>query len=177
MTSVSQRLVVSSLLSFLFLQAVHADSLGKYEQIAPAFMASVSKLRILIDDQVKDSCLPQPNQLKDKMEISLRKNGLSVVEDYTSDARVDITAFGYKTDGSCVVHLETSVTFFTYAQIPNSKYVKENTSAFISYNIQFQASLLTGPDMQYRLVQAVERHADSLSLEVLRAREVKYEYR
>ncbi|KZL27398.1 hypothetical protein PsWM33_00907 [Pseudovibrio sp. WM33] len=112
------------------------------------------------------------------MEIVLRKNGFSVAAvDKHADAIVHISAVGMKIGSSCAAHVRTSVMFTTLSLLPKSEYVQSGTTALVFNEISIASMILTGGFMQQRLAQAVEEHADKLSLKILRAREFQFEYR
>ncbi|KZL00514.1 MULTISPECIES: hypothetical protein [unclassified Pseudovibrio] len=170
--------ITISLVILFCRQTVHAESLTSYEAADAALLSSIDAVKIHVFDNVTDGCLPSPNRLKNKMEITLRKNGFSVVgSDVKTDAVVVITALGMKPGSSCVVHVKTSILIGVISLVPKSSYVKPGTTAYLDREMQIGAIVLTGGNMQQRLTQVIEGHADDLSLAILRAREFQFEYR
>lgn len=133
---------------------------------------------IKVSDRVTDGCLPNPDKLKDKMEISLRKNGFGIANDpdmFTND--ILITALGFSTGGSsCAVYVSAKLVFTTLINVPFSDDVTEGNKTLVPYIYQFGSVILSGEryTMQSRLTKQVEEFADTLYLDISRARDDIY---
>ncbi len=142
-----------------------------------SLIATKNTFSITISDQVTGGCLPRPSELKNKMEISLRRNGFKIV-DYEKNPmnNIYITAIGYKiTDSSCAVHLSTELSMATAVNVPYAEKNNELTVTYVNYSLG--SNILTGDrySMQKRLEKIVSESADSLYLNVSRAKDYIFE--
>jgi hypothetical protein len=142
-----------------------------------AIIATMRPFFITVDDQVSGGCLPRPNALKDKVEISLRRNGLKVVrepkvmgiEDLDSTS-ISIEALGFKSGGVCAVFLRVATTKMISAIVPYSSKMDRNNT-LINFEYVISEKLLTGGNMQARLEKAASEAGDDLFLDIFRARD------
>ncbi len=124
--------------------------------------------KLVVDDQVTGGCLPNPDRLAHKAELSLRKNKYNISD--SSGATISISALGYKSsDGSCIVHIRS------FIRLPVNVLLWHGsglwTGAYLKHEISGQ--ILSGPryDMQERLETFAEDIGDELFLQVERAKD------
>ncbi|AUZ83801.1 hypothetical protein [Methylophaga nitratireducenticrescens] len=140
-----------------------------------SLLATRDAFSITVSDQVTDGCLPNPGQLKDKMEIALRKNGFGIEKGtaFFTD-KILITALGYKiSDSACVIHLSVDLIFPTNISVPLAIIGPEGDSTFVPYTYQIGDNLLKSirSSMQGHLNKQVTEYADKLYLDISRARD------
>lgn len=130
-------------------------------------------------DEVSDGCLPQPNRVKDKIEVAMRRNGLDII-DKTPFSVFRIHAMGYATSStSCAVRLEASIKTYLLTSLESST-TKYSTGEFlVPTTFPVDSILLTGSKdgMQERIEEAAQDMSDRLYLDINRARDfVKKEF-
>lgn len=138
-----------------------------------SLIATVDGLFIDVHDNVTGGCFPNPSKLKDKLEIKLRKNGFSIEKDPKkaySSMYVELT--GYNVGGSsCVVNVNTVLMSLSLVRVPYAPDSDNMTITNISHPIG--GYLLSGDrkSMQSRLEKLVEEYADTLYLDISRAKD------
>jgi len=127
-------------------------------------------------DEVTDGCLPRPARMKDKMELTLRKNGFSIATEELPMANVIVvSAIGYVPSASaiCVVHIEANLIFKALVFVPYSQTVPGEDKTLASIVHQFGNVVLTGPKngMQGRIEKQVEEFGEELYLTISRSKD------
>jgi len=142
-----------------------------YEGGIDSLIVNRNKFYIKLTDEVTGGCLPYPNKLKDKMEISLRKNGFQIEKNNNVLSNsINISIIGYKTsENSCAVHISVNLIFFVLMTVPNA----EGKETIAPFTLNIGSHLLTGfkNNMQSRLEKYIIEYADQLYLEISRAKD------
>ena len=137
--------------------------------------APIKGVVVVVTDQVKDGCLPQPNALKVQAELILRRSGIEVLQNEETglgplaflSPTLQITALGYSfpNSSSCVVSLSSQV-FRLRSQLQP----EGHSGHILVYEAQ---KLLGGPKagMQSRLRETVSQHVSDFANELLKARQ------
>ena len=133
-----------------------------------AILATTNNFYIEVIDQVEDGCLPYPGKLKDKFELVLRQNGLSIQTEriFTSPVIV-IKTLGYEArSGSCVVNIESVIEKWSLVYVPYSEDVASGKTTFVNIGFGGNSNLLSGgkQDMQSRLEKVAQEHAEAFVL-------------
>ena len=140
-----------------------------------SLLATRDTFAIEVSDQVTGGCLPSPSALKDKMEVSLRKNGYKInSESNLFSDNIRITALGYKIgEDACVVYLTASLSFLVGMNVPFAHNVASGSLTMASFTHDFGGTLLSGDQssMQKRLSDQVSEYSDKLFLDISRARD------
>lgn len=139
-----------------------------------SLIATIDTFSITVNDQVRDGCLPNPRGLKDKMEISLRKNGYKISDE--NDLPINdiyISAVGGKTPStSCVVSLSVDLRFLTASQVPFTTSSKDKmTLVYSRYHIGDGLHLENSNSMQTLLNKEISYYGDKLYLDISRAQD------
>ena len=140
-----------------------------------SLIATRDTFAIELSDQVTGGCLPNPSALKDRMEVSLRKNGYKINSEsnlFSDDIR--ITALGYKVgEDFCVVYLSASLNFLVGMNVPFAHNVASGDLTMAPFTHYFGGTLLSGDQssMQKRLSDQVSEYADKPFLDISRARD------
>jgi len=143
-----------------------------------SILATKNTFSITISDQVTGGCLPNPRDLKDKMEFSLRKNGFKIKND--KDAITDnifITVLGYKTNQStCIIHLSVDLRLITAVIVPFSNDGNGTTNTLTKMRYNIGNGLLSGSknSMQSRLKKEISEYGDKLYLDISRAKDYTF---
>ena len=170
---------VGLLLVFCFLAGLTPDianaegakSLFFYGGI-PSLLATKNSFYIRVNDEVTGGCLPNPETLKDKMEVSLRRNNFGIdKEGGVFGAEIVINALGYKAAYSCVVHVSINLVFYAPIKVPFTGDMKGGGTTLVPYVYAVHQHLLSGSDMQNRVEKSVSTGADTLFLNISRARD------
>ncbi len=140
-----------------------------------SLLATKNSFAIKVDDQVTGGCLPNPRQLKDELEISLRKNGFNIEKESDSFSNtILISALGYKMGKyKCVVYISANITFPIIVKVPFSNKVLFGGETFVPFRHQILSGLLTGEvySIQKRLSKQMKEVADKVYLEISRAKD------
>lgn len=139
-----------------------------------ALLATKGSFSIAVSDQASDGCLPRPNALKDKMEISLRKNGFEIQSEALFKNEISITVLGYETSSkTCAISLAALLEFPIVASVPHAREVAGGDTTILYYQFPIGNALLTGPktDMQERAEKMIAEYGDRLFLRISRARD------
>lgn len=84
-----------------------------------ALFFDVESVKIIVDDQVDDGCMPNPELVEMKMEAELRRNGFDVVESYSSNsAFLGFTAVGYRQGDSCIFSYSLRASRIVFIHLP-----------------------------------------------------------
>lgn len=140
-----------------------------------SLIATRDTFAIELSDQVTGGCLPDPSALKDRMEVSLRKNGYKINSEsnlFSDDIR--ITALGYKVgEDSCVVYLSASLNFLVGMNVPFAHNIASGHLTMAPFIHYFGGTLLSGEQssIHKRLSDQVSEYADRLFLDISRARD------
>lgn len=139
-----------------------------------AHLSTKNNFAIQVDDEVTGGCLPNPNTLKDKLEIGLRRNGFSINENNPLVPTIYISALGYKTSttDSCAVVLTYLINFYVVTYVPYADNDPPGTTLTL-YQYPAYQELLTGPrsQMQSRLEAVSLTAADNIYLDISRSRD------
>lgn len=141
-----------------------------------AFLSTKHNFFITVLDQVKDGCLPRPSALKDKLEISLRRNGFLIEsENKTFASTLVINALGYESGiNMCAVSLRITIEYPIVAKVHHTNLSNANNSeTLLIHRTQITHNLLTGPktDIQERLENVTSSAGDNFFLMISRARD------
>jgi len=146
-----------------------------FEGGVASLLATKNTFTIAVSDQVTGGCLQNPGMLKDKMEISLRKNGFHIKkEPDLSSNNIIITALGFKFgETSCAVHLSVNLIYNALVAVPYVTKAEYGYYTFAIYSYPVGSNLFTGDrySMQGRLSKQVVEYADKLYLDISRARD------
>ena len=140
-----------------------------------SLLVSKDEFSIQVSDQVTGGCLPFPNKLKDKMEISLRKNGFDIAKKanfFTNN--IYITALGFKiSESSCAVHLSAELIFPVVANVPFAEDEPKGSKTLVPFIYKIGDVILAGErySMQDRLSKTVTEFADKLYLDISRSKD------
>jgi len=132
---------------------------------------------IKVLDGVEGGCLPQPDNLKTKMEVSLRQAGFAIADEPSLLLpEVIIYPFGYAIDGGCSVVITTEIRKYVIATVPFSHdYGADgnlgNTLVLVRHTVS--DNMLTGSKsgMQRRLEDMVRDHGDQIYLFIARSKD------
>ena len=175
--NVKKTILLFLLFTFISIPAIAEDKKPNllWEGGAESLIAWKDNFSIEIIDQVGGGCLPKPTRLKDKMEISLRQSGFKIAnEDDFLPPVIRIIALGYSTGNeSCVVHVESTLTFYIVTNVPFAYDVPSGKETFVPYIYPIGSFLFTGPktDMQDRIEKQVKDFGDKLYLKISRAKD------
>lgn len=90
-----------------------------------ALLATKNEFEILIVDQVKNGCLPQPGRLEVKMREALTKRGFTIVEKTSASSDIlKFVAIGGAVGGGCVVSTNPVLSFPVSVIVPHAIDVK-----------------------------------------------------
>ena len=138
-----------------------------------SILATKKAFAIEVSDQVSDGCLPNPTQLKNTMEISLRQNRLSIDSDtYRWSSTLTINAVGYELDDfTCVVYIEAYLDFSSSIEVPYAADAYEENITVANSTVSIGGYILTGDksSMQQRLENTTKELGDDLFLLISRA--------
>ncbi|MES9868071.1 MAG: hypothetical protein ABW149_00015 [Sedimenticola sp.] len=175
-----KRLFIVLSLIFLFNSIATAEDkpILLFDGGIKALLVGKDTFAIRVSDQVTGGCLPAPEKLKDKMELSLRRNGFGIIEEPDFFANyILITALGYKNnDSSCAVHISSDLIFQTAINVPYASGNPNENQTLVRFPYNLGGSIMTGDkySMQSRLEKQVSEFADKLYLDVSRARDEIY---
>ncbi len=172
-----KRLTIALTLLFSLNGIASADDIPSLliEGGVKSLLVSMDVFAIKVSDQVTGGCLPNPRKLKDKMEISLRRNGFGIVKKpglFTNN--ILIAALGYKIgESSCAVYLSAELIFQILATVPFAGNVPKVNETFVPFVYKIGGVILTGGrhSMQSRLEEQVTEFADKLYLDISRAKD------
>lgn len=140
-----------------------------------AVLALKNDFFIEISDQVGDGCLPNPQRLKDNLEIVLRQNGFGIKSEDEADAGLTLTALGYSVSPSnCAVFIRLDLTAWAVIKVPYAQDLPGGSETFAQVMPgQLYDNLLTGPvsSIQGRLEEAATDAGNNFFLYMSRARD------
>ena len=130
-------------------------------------LARVERIHLLLEDGVKDGCLPRPDVLKTEAELILRRSGIQVEAGRDSHTlQLTPTGFQMKTRGqpleACAASLSVELWRFETLSDQSFGLVQASTSTY----------LFVGPKetFQDELRRIVNEHVSELANEILKAR-------
>lgn len=141
-----------------------------------AILATRHRFKIVYDDEVTGGCLPRPSRLRDKLELSLRRNNFEIVP---SDEKgiydeLRLSALGFKAGtGFCAVSLVLSLGTWAPVTVP---YAKGNPTGDITmvplrYEVGHYLVTWRKRGMQRKLEKTAVDLGDKLFLQVARSRD------
>lgn len=157
--------MIRFLVLFVVLVVLTTPAVGQDSQIG-----KVKAVRVFVNDQIKDGCLPQPNILQVEAELVLRQAGITVVETddvYPHQLNIAVVGqeitVGEKPMGSCVAAFDYRLT--RHEQLRDGSVGRVTAFARIGYAL--------GPKdvLQQKLRENVNATGSALSNEILKARE------
>lgn len=89
-----------SLVAFGIILGLCGGAFAKGSYQSDDELGLVKSVLVVVEDNTKDGCLPQPNALKTEAELILRRSGIAVVEQRTGtygEYTLVITPFGFET--------------------------------------------------------------------------------
>ena len=146
-----------------------------YDGGTNSLIATIDTFTIKLSNQAEKECLPYPQNLKDKMEIGLRRNGFKISpEDDMSSDYIHIEVLGNAVDDySCAVYIQAGFLFKIHATVPYAYNQPGGDKTYSVYYYKIGHSLITGSkiNMQEKLEKKVIGYADDLYLNISRAKE------
>ncbi len=155
-----------SVLSLTCSQA-HADNKSK----AKLILKQYENFDFLIDNQLKDDCLPRPAEANRVMKEVFFSSDIYVAEGDPSLGAILVQFFGYEMSSqSCVASIRSSIRH--YGEITN----KQTQGSYFSYvELDYKHTLIVGPKsgFQTRVVEVVRAQSKQLADFILEARRAK----
>ncbi|MCF6207508.1 MAG: hypothetical protein L3J47_11585 [Sulfurovum sp.] len=144
-----------------------------------AILATRNNFYIDYSDEVTGGCLPKPARLKDKLELSLRRNHLemSVKKDILGST-LKLSALGFKAGPNyCAVTLTLTLESWVGVKVPYAENNPDGDMTIVPMQFTIGQYLLTGKkgSMQRRLEKVAYELGDSLYLKIARSRDVIFE--
>ena len=141
-----------------------------------AILATRHNFKIQYDDEVSGGCLPRPSKLRDKLELSLRRNHLGILPNKKGglDDTLTLAALGFKAGrGYCAVSLTLTLTTWVAVNVPYAKGNPGGTMTLTPMEVQIGHYLLTGrrSGMQRRLEKVALELGDKLYLNIARSKD------
>jgi hypothetical protein len=153
-------LILNSLIALVFLATpAIGQNIGQ--------LGKVTAINVVVNDGVKDGCLPRPHTLRNDAELILRRSGITVVEsgDVSTIPKhtLRIDAVGFAIIGGCT----TSLTILL------SRYEKLDDGSVGEVYAARTSSIFAGPHdrMTLQLREAVNETVSNLADKILKARQ------
>lgn len=140
-----------------------------------ALIFNVETVKLTVNDEVIDGCLPNPSSVRNTAEAALRRNNISVVDEGSYfDAEVEIAPNGYSIgQNACAVNFSMSIKQILPVTIPHSEKLDNINETLTHVNWQIYSALLTGSkaDMQRRIEREAEKGSNELFIAIDRAKD------
>jgi hypothetical protein len=141
-----------------------------------AILATRHRFYITYTDEVTGGCLPKPSRLRDKLELSMRRNRLEILPEKSGGVEdsLHLNALGFRAGpGYCAVSLTLTLKSWIPVKVPYSQGNPSGEMTMIPWSFIVGQYLLTGRkrDMQRRLEKVAQELGDSLYLQISRSRD------
>ena len=140
-----------------------------------AILATRERFYISYSDEVTGGCLPKPSRLRDKLELSMRRNHLGIVtEKQGLHDTLHLSALGFKAGrGYCAVSLTLTLESWLPVMVPYAKGRSGGDITMVPWQFIVGQYLLTGRrgSMQRRLEKVAMELGDKLYLQIARSRD------
>lgn len=154
------------IVAFLAISVLPVSDARARNFLDAARLAKVVAINVIVEDLVKDGCLPRPDALKSEAELILRRSGIQVLDDAQRDREtLVLSPLGNVLSGGsdiCVVTLEVNLVRYEYLSDESSGLVMRFASTGLNW----------GPKAgsQERLRTVVNKIVTDLTNEILKAR-------
>ena len=140
-----------------------------------ALLVDKNTFYVTVKDEVTGGCLPKPNQLKLKMERSLKNNGFEIVENGKNPfiPEVHISTLGFKINSMCVVDLTVNILFPIIVKVPNASNVPSGNQTYVTYNYDIGRYIANyrRPQMQGQLNKIVQGFGDKIYMKIAKSKD------
>ena len=136
----------------------------------------IQEINVRIENQVKNSCMPDSSSVKAAFEAALGRNGINATEDERNPLapHLYITAIGYEdVSGYCTVHLSFNLIKIELIHTPYAEELGDSYKAFFSpWTWNVLDSMISKPksEIQQAIQIKAEEAADKLFINIYQSR-------